>query len=137
MATTQITPLTNVPIVDADLIKIKPDIVERYKFSSNQTDFSEVILEVKRNLHRQIQDKEGLTDDQMDDVKDTNLGALKSRIVFDTLAEIFLANGLIELHDSYRQKAQGVPFEYILDSDEDDIQDDGERDSVPPILMGR
>lgn len=136
MATTQTDPLANVPIVDADLIKIKPDIVARYLFDG-QNDFSEVILEVKRRLHREIQDKRGLTDDQMDDVADTNLGALKSKIVFDTLAEIFLANGLIDLHDSYQQKANGVPFEYILDSDEDDTQDDGERDLVPAILFGR
>ncbi len=136
MPTEQITPLTNVLIVDADLIKIKPDIVAKYLFSG-QADFSEVILEAKRKLHREIQDKEGLSDDQMDNVADTNLGALKSRIVFDTLAEIFLANGLIDLHDSYRQKANGVSFEYILDSDEDGTQDDGERDFVAPILMGR
>lgn len=136
MATAQITPLENVPVVDADLTKIKPDITTKYLFSG-QTDFSEVILEVKRDLHRQIQDKEGLSDNQMDNVADTNLGALKSRIVFLSLAEIFLSNGLIDLHDSYQQKAAGIPFEYILDSDEDDTQDEGERDFVSPILMGR
>jgi len=136
VATAQITPLENVPVVDADLTKIKPDITTKYLFSG-QTDFSEVILEVKRDLHRQIQDKEGLSDNQMDNVADTNLGALKSRIVFLSLAEIFLSNGLIDLHDSYQQKAAGIPFEYILDSDEDDTQDEGERDFVSPILMGR
>ena len=134
--TTQLDPLTNIAVVDADLTKVKPDITTKYLFNG-QADFSEFIDEVKRDLHRQIQDKEGLTDEQMADVKDTNLGALKSRIVFQTLAEIFLSNGLIELHDSYQQKAQGTPFEYILDSDSDDTQDDGERDSVSPILLGR
>ncbi len=136
MAVDPITPLENVDVDDADLIKVKPDLTAKYLFPS-QTDFSEQILKAKRRLHREIQDRDGLNDTQMELVKDTQLDTLKDKIVLLSISEIFLINGLVDMSDAYERQAAKAPTKYLYDTNEDDIQDANEDRNSRSFLLGR
>lgn len=130
-----ITPLTNIAVDDDDLKKFKPDIVDRY--SMGLTDFTEQIQDAKRVLHREIQYRDGLTDDQMALVKDTQLSTMRDKISYRAIAIIMLMNGMDILADTWDKKAQKMPTQYVLDSDDDDIQNSGEVLQSSPVRFGR
>lgn len=122
-----ITPLENIVVVDADLLKIRPDLTAKYLQSTvNQTDFSEQILQAKRVLHVDIQTNDGLSDAQMLLVKDTKLSTMKDKIVLRSIANIMLLNDLDIMADTYSKDAAKIQTLYVLDSDEDNEQDASE-----------
>ena len=136
MAIPAITPRTNVTVGDSDLTARKPDLADKYKFKG-QSDFSEQINAAKRRLHREIQDRDGLNDTQMALVKDTQLRTLKDKIVLLAIGEVFLSNNMPEMADSYAAMAGRLPTQYVLDTNEDDVQAAGEVGSAAFITFGR
>lgn len=123
----QITPLENIEVVDADLVKVRSDVVKKYlNTTSGQADFSEQITDAKRVLHVKIQSKNGLSDSDMEKVKDTKLGPMHYIIVRRALANIMLDNDLDVMADTYNRQADTMQIDYVLDIDEDNVQDASE-----------
>ena len=129
---TAITPLANIDVDDDDLKLVKADIVSKYLHTTaGQSDFSEQIARAKRTLHVEIQERDGLTDAQMELVKDTELATMKDKIVLRTLSLIMFANDFDIMGDSYQRQSDKAATLYTLDSNEDDVQDASEVTKAP------
>ncbi len=127
--------LANITVADSDLSAVFPDVND-YKFSS-QTDFSDIVDRVKREVYRDIRAKSGKTNTEMDRIKDLNTTEIKDKIIYLSLAEIFLSNGALDLADSYRSRANAVPLNYYDDADADSTADDSEKEFRPHVTFGR
>ena len=120
-----VTPLTNISVDDAALALVLPNATD-YLFSG-QSDFTDLITEVKREVHGRIRDEYDYTETEMANIKDLDPEKnLYYIIIYLTLSHIFLSNGLEERAVHYRALADGRSTKHYYDSDDDDAYDEGE-----------
>jgi len=129
--------LANITVVDADLLKVRPDIKNFFLYE-DQTAFDDEILEAKRQVFREIKDIERAKytdkDEQelgtlVETLTDLDDEPVKDRIVLTTIYLIFSSNNLLELANAYYQRALNVTLAYNLDSE---VQRE-----MKPIFLGR
>lgn len=132
--------LENITVVDADLIKICPDIVSSLKFA-NQANFTDVITDAKKVVFGMIKEKyrednPGYTDAELNTdlvlVKDrTEEGYLKDKVSKLTIAAIFRQNRMWDEMEVWDEQAKRVPLLFYIDLDEDSTVDLDEEKRVP------
>lgn len=127
--------LTNITVVDADLVKVQPDIAD-FRFSS-EASYADEISATKDRIHRKIQDTRALTDEEMDKVKDSGTGNIKMMIVLETISDIFTQNGIVERAELYMKKAKDISLVFFIDNDADGVEDEGEKDYRQHIRFSR
>lgn len=136
--------LANISVVDADLTNIKGDIAN-YKFSG-QSDFTNEISSAKRKIYRELKAEyatlyPSYTDTELethlDNVKDLPSQYLKDGVVYQSLANIMLANEMPELAGYYLDMAKAIPLKAYVDEDSDSVVDDSEELYAPRATFGR
>lgn len=127
--------LGDITVVDSDLVKVFPSIND-FKFEG-QSDFSETIAISKREIYREIKSLTDKSETEMDNVRDTDQGNIKDKIVFNSLSHIFLYNGNIELAGEYKIKSDAIPLYFHDDFDGDNTLDDGEEYLITTSRIGR
>ena len=133
---TNVTILTNITVVDSDLRNVFPRI-DDYK-QPEWADFAKVILDEKKALYRELQQKTGKTDTLMLDIRDLKTEEIKKRIVTGALVRIFKASKSWDLMKAYSGEKKGIPLAYHDDVDGDIVFDEGERViSQTPVFSAR
>ena len=128
--------LTNITVADADLKKIFPD-VDDYKFSG-QTDFSEDIAVVKREVYRDLRRQTGLEDSELAKIKDFDTDtSLYDKIIYLTLSNILANNGRMDMAQHYQARGEAIAYEYYVDSDDDSSASESEKRTNNRLKFGR
>lgn len=131
--------LDGVTVATSDLVAARPDI-ERYFLHPDLTDFSDEINEAKLQLYRDIKNLErrknpGKTETELatllDTIEDTEEDEpLKNIIINRAIAHIFLQNNIADLSKLYTAKANAIPINYTIDTDEEVV-------TYKPVRFGR
>ena len=128
--------LDNITVADADLKKIFTDI-DDYKFEG-QTDFSEDIKVVKRDVYRDLSRQTGLKDSELANIKDYTIDtSLYDKIIYLTLSNILANNSRMELASHYKSRGEAIAFEYYIDENTDNVIDESEKRLNNRIKFGR
>ena len=128
--------LDNITVADADLKKVFPDI-DDYKFEG-QTDFSEDVSVVKREVYRDLRRQTGLTDTDLANIKDYTIDtSLYDKIIYLTLSNVMANNSRMELAAHYKSRGEAIAFEYYIDQNEDSVIDESEKRLNNRIKFGR
>ena len=143
MSETYTGPLQNVLVNTTTLKEYVPNIEDYLLTDSGQTDFESFEKVVKRKVYREICKKlgENPLDDGNDDIfhkiKDSDRTYnIRDKVHYAVVAEIYLANGLLELAEIYSNKYNSVPLDFFIDEDGDGIEED-ERTKVKTKSFGR
>lgn len=137
-------PLTNIAVLDADLTNIKGDIAD-YQFSGH-ADFAPEILTAKRKIYGKLKSEysanfPSYTDAELEtklaNVKDLPNTYLFDKIVYQSIADILLANEMGELYRYYLDKADQIPMKFYVDEDTDSVVDSDEEHYAKKTTFGR
>ena len=139
--------LTNVTVVVADLVAIRPDVVTAFTYDTESDSFADEIVRGKETLYRMVKDAERLNQPSLTEaeltalllnVKDIeDVGYLKERLSLLIISEIFKANDMFDTSQIYAQDAENVKLAYYIDEDEDGVVDEAETRSITGVTLGR
>jgi len=139
--------LTNVTVIVADLVAIRPDVVTAFTYDTESDSFADEIVRGKETLYRMVKDAERLNQPSLTEaeltalllnVKDIeDVGYLKERLSLLIISEIFKANDMFDTSQIYAQDAENVKLAYYIDEDEDGVVDEAETRSITGVTLGR